>query len=572
MDYKSPIKKLVLLNPNTKTVHMRKIVFIYILVFASLYSSAQSISWLWANNAGNEAMNETLSIAKDNIGNTYALGYFSEVSLQLGSFNLSASGLADILLIKYDQSGNIVWATSAGKVGNDYGNSVHCDVFGNVWITGSFESATLQFGSVTLINSGVVDFYIAKYDSQGNPVWAGTATGLNEEYGNELTSDSLGNIYVSGTFNGTIDFGNGPISNSGGYDIFLAKYFNSGGLVWAKKFDSFSSEDIYDMEVGPDGFLYMTGYFYTSPIIFGQDTLTSAGSCDAFLVKADTAGDVQWAKSFGGTGDDFSLSISTTASGLIYLGGNFTSDPMTFDNTSMANSGFEDLFIIQCDTSGNLNWSKSAGGLYYETIWSLSADTNGNVYTIGFFSGFSLTLDSITMNITFPPLNSDVFVAGYDIGGNVLWATSLAGSSEDYGYDIVTHSNGMICVVGNFMSPSLTLGQYVLPRATLSPGDIFMAALSIETGLPDDDSDEMSGIIFPNPVADIATLKFPENYFVKLVVVYDMQGRKILQINDPSKHEIEIDFQTIANGMYTVQWVDSKGKSNQSKIVVNRNQ
>src|SRR4029077_7731002 len=95
-------------------------------------------------------------------------------------------------------------------------------------------SYSLNFGATTLYNSGSGDFFIAKYDSSGNVLWAKSSTGIGDELGFKITTDISGNIYVTGLYTSTVTFGNTTLMNSGAEDIFIVKYDASGNMLWAK--------------------------------------------------------------------------------------------------------------------------------------------------------------------------------------------------------------------------------------------------------------------------------------------------------------------------------------------------
>jgi hypothetical protein len=132
--------------------------------------------------------------------------------------------------VKYDSSGNVVWANKAGGNYEDVGNSIAVDGSGNCYITGYF-SSTSTFGSLTLICQSTVyyDVFVVKYDSSGNVVWAKNAgDAITYEAGNSITIDDIGNSYVTGSFMGSITLGSFTLTNKGSSDIFIVKYDDSG--------------------------------------------------------------------------------------------------------------------------------------------------------------------------------------------------------------------------------------------------------------------------------------------------------------------------------------------------------
>src|SRR5258706_5562555 len=94
------------------------------------------------------------------------------------------------------------WARSAGSVNDDYSNATCTDASGNVYITGTFQGSTITFGSYTLHNTatGNLDVFIVKYDAGGNVVWAKSGGGTLNDWAYGITTDLNGNVFITGHF------------------------------------------------------------------------------------------------------------------------------------------------------------------------------------------------------------------------------------------------------------------------------------------------------------------------------------------------------------------------------------
>ena len=303
-------------------------------------------SVLWAKSAGSSAIDQGFGIAADENGNSYVTGNFAD-SINFGSQTLTSSGVEDIFIVKYDSVGTEVWAKSAGGINNDYSTSVVIDESGNSYITGYFSSTSLIIGSTTLTNTGSWDIFRIKYDNQGNVVWAKSEGGTNDDEGKSISVDVNGNTYVTGRFvSSSISFGNTTLNSSGYFNTFIAKYDTNGNPLWAKA--AGSSEGV-GISSNITGNIYVTGYFYSSIINFSGITLTNDTTnftADIFVVKYDTTGTILWAKSAGGSKSDHVASISLDVSGNCYFTGFFTSQPITFaSNSFIADSS--DVFIAK---------------------------------------------------------------------------------------------------------------------------------------------------------------------------------------------------------------------------------
>ena len=127
----------------------------------------------------------------------------------------------------------VVWATSAGGEGLDYGQAVAVDAAGYSYVTGAFyDSATFADGEGALTSAGGSDIFVAKYDSSGDLVWANSAGGTSADVGYGIAVDADGNSYVTGSITGVATFGTVQIFGLGAEAVFVAKYDSSGNLVW----------------------------------------------------------------------------------------------------------------------------------------------------------------------------------------------------------------------------------------------------------------------------------------------------------------------------------------------------
>jgi hypothetical protein len=148
-------------------------------------------------------------------------GYFEE-GVDFGSGLLVSVGGPDIFVAKLDGSGNHLWSKQFGDSGYQYGRSIDTDRSGNVIVAGSFGSA-VDFGGGTLRSAGSDDLFVAKFDSSGSHLWSRRFGDTHQQLNVAIDNDSLGNVLMTAYFEGTADFGGGPLTSEGGYDIFVAK-------------------------------------------------------------------------------------------------------------------------------------------------------------------------------------------------------------------------------------------------------------------------------------------------------------------------------------------------------------
>lgn len=228
------------------------------------------------------------SITTDSLGNSYVVGDTNH------AITGAQTGRIDFFIAKYDSSGTLAWVKQAGVSGGDsVALGVSMDSSGNAYITGY---TTKAFSGQT--QHGAEDYFIAKYDSSGNQVWIKQVGGsdINNDVteGKGISVDANGNSYITGITNvgisGQVEMGFG--------DYFIAKYDTNGNLQWTKQVGGSLSTQTngYGISSDSSGNSYITGS--TTGSISGQPQI---GSTDYFVAKYDSDGNLKWAKQTAGS-------------------------------------------------------------------------------------------------------------------------------------------------------------------------------------------------------------------------------------------------------------------------------
>jgi hypothetical protein len=303
----------------------------------------------WSKRFGGSSSDSGNSVSVDSSGNVYITGDFSSSTIDFGGGSLTNAGSSDLFLAKFDSNGNHLWSKRFGGSNDDYGYYVSVDRSSNVYITGYFHSSTIDFGGGKLTNAGVSDIFLTKLDSSGNHLWSKRFGGSSWDKGSSVSVDSSGNVYITGYFySSTIDFGGGALTNAGGYDIFIAKFDSNGNHLWSERFGGSNSDYGQSVSVDSSGNVYITGYFYSSTIDFGGGALTNANApyySDIFLAKFDSNGNHLWSKRFGGSNDDYGNSVSEDKSGNVYVTGFFYGSNIDFGGCPLSSEGNQDIFL-----------------------------------------------------------------------------------------------------------------------------------------------------------------------------------------------------------------------------------
>ncbi|MDH3589388.1 MAG: SBBP repeat-containing protein [Gammaproteobacteria bacterium] len=445
----------------------------------------------WAKQAGGPSNESGRDIAVDDSGNSYVTGFFAgEATFGEGEVNettLSGAGSSDIFIARYDGNGDLLWAKQAGGVSGEAGTGIAVDGSGNSYVTGSFTN-TATFGEVgneiTLASNDWNDIFIAKYDSSGDLVWAKQAgdpdaTFANDE-GNGIAVDGLGNSYVTGSFRGPGTFGEGvnevTLSGFGFEDIFIARYDSAGNLSWAKQAGGGNSDEGQGMAVDGSGNNHVTGQFQGSAT-FGEGvnevTLSSVGFDDIFIANYDSSGDLLWVKQAGGAGATDVLGIAVDGSGNSSVTGQFQGSA-----TFGASEPNETTLTVAPNGGMFIARYDSSGALMWaEQAGGVTGSATGTGIAVD-VSGNSYVGGEFSGSATFGITvltsagSEDIFIAKYDGSGTPLWAEQAGGTSADLGRGIGVDGSGNGYVTG-FFGGTATFDATNLTSD--GEGDIFIA-------------------------------------------------------------------------------------------------
>ncbi|KKN55784.1 hypothetical protein LCGC14_0578910 [marine sediment metagenome] len=345
-------------------------------VFLLKYDSAGNL--LWNRTWGQSDYDYGYGIAIDSTGNVFVTG----------------RALSKIFIRKYDSSGNLLWAKTWGAA---WAPKIALDASGNAFITGSTDS----------YGAGSSDAFILKLDSSGNQLWVKIWGGSERDLGIEISLDYLGNAFILGR---TLSYG------AGSEDVFLLKYNSTGNLLWDRTWGGSSHDYANDITLDASGNAFITGTTWS----YGT------GPTDAFLLKFDSSGNLQWDKTWGGSGGESGWEIAIDDSGYVYIAG----------ETSSYGAGYEDAFLLKYDSSGNLQWDKTWGGSANDYGRGIALDAIGNIYLTGMTSSYGVGY-------------SDLFFGKYDSSGNKLFEKTWGGYGYDYLKGIAIDSSGNTFITGD---------------------------------------------------------------------------------------------------------------------------
>lgn len=321
-------------------------------------------NYVWAKRMGGSSSETALSIAVDTLGSVLTTGSFNgtaDFDPGAGTLSLTSAGGNDVFISKLNSNGNHIWTKQIGINGTDYGNGITCDLAGNVFVSGVFESIT-DFdpspATFNLTSAGFTDAFVLKLNANGNFVWAQRMGSTSTDLSRAITLDASGNVLSTGEFQGTADFdpgaGSYTLTSAGVRDIYVSKLNPSGNFVWATQIGSTANDIGYSLKTDANNNVYVTGTFIGT-VDFdpgaGSYTLTSSPSVyDVFILKLDMNGSFIWAGSCGSTSGDDSYSIFVDPSNNIYATG-FYQGTVDFDmgtgTFNLTSGGQRDAFVLK---------------------------------------------------------------------------------------------------------------------------------------------------------------------------------------------------------------------------------
>ncbi|HWE38909.1 MAG TPA: SBBP repeat-containing protein [Isosphaeraceae bacterium] len=431
------------------------------------------LKWAAGLGGGDLVANATRT---DSAGDIYVAGDFSgSVNLNpSGNTTLTSHGGRDAFVAKFSSTGALLWARDLGGSGTDAANSLAIDSVGDVYVGGSFQG-TAAMGAVSLAGGGNGSAFVAKLDGSGNVAWARAGTSPSAAQVNDLAVDSAGDVFAVGRFTGSANFGgvNLAAPSASYYNGFVVKYNASGAQAYATGFGGSSWTQANAVAVDSSGDAYVGGNNYGATTI-GTRTLPYGGGYDGFLAKFNPSGAASWGLDLGGNGTDMVQGVAVDGQGSAYVTGEFSSTA-TFGTASLTSHGLMDSMVAKVDGAGNVAWAKSFGGAGNDMGMAVAVDSTGAVTVGGTFNGTVAVAPGITLTSAGA---GDAFALRLDGNGNATWAQGFGGAGSDGATALAVDGSGNVDMVGNYAGPAI-FGTTVLPNA--GPADIFVAQLGQST-------------------------------------------------------------------------------------------
>ncbi len=405
---------------------------------------------------------------------------------------------------------NYHWDWAAGGKGAFEGWDIAVDNSGNVYGAGSNIADTVIFGTDTFANLGIPSTaaLVAKYNPFGNFLWASKTENAKFAIPLGLATDTSDNLYLFGKYGGDLKIGSIALSNPSpdkAGEYFLAKYSPLGVVEWIINVGNSNFNYVVYWStfngIASDGqAIYITAAFNSAVMQIGGTTLVnkdpSGTTYDVFTAKISLSGNIVWAKSLGGSQDDFSTGVAVTPGKNVYVTGYFTSDSVTFGGTTLLTDSVSynggNVFLAKYDQNGNPLWAQNPAG-NGNFSGGVATDALENAFIVGtFYNKISFGTDTFTDATS----AANLFLAKYNAPGDLIWAKKVNGSCS--GYAVVTDICGNVWVSGgtgaDTSSVIIDTTVLKLPTGTFDP--MFLGCWNT-TGT------YLSGLILPSAGDDL---------------------------------------------------------------------
>ncbi len=539
----------------------------FLLAFTFLYilSNAQSLTYEWANVLFGYDYDNIEGLYVENNGNIYITGEFQstiDFDPSAQNYELTSNVSNDIFIAKYTSSGDFIWAKQLSGTSNEESVYISGDISGNIYITGTYEG-TLDFDPATGISehtsNGGEDLFLAKYDCNGNFLWANSFGNSALQRSSKLIIDDNDNVIFTGFFVGTIDFDPGSGIEEltsidvgmGGSDIFLAKYDSNGDFIWVNSYADITNEQSFDLCLDNSGNIIMTGYWcdnlFTKQFFIYR--IDSNGSpVDGFMIPCDI--------------ESVGYSITTDVSNNFYVTGIYqgTIDFDLSTNVSeLTSQGYKDVFIAKYNTNFSFVWAKSIGGTSTDEPVNINLSSDNTIQVAGNFKDI-VDFDPGSGTDFFTSLGeTDIFILNLDTAGNYI-SKNIIG---DLSYDVIDRmyfNNGNMIIAGSFDGTvDFDPGSNIENLSSIGNDDIFIAKYNTPVGI-NFISESNDLIIYPNPTTGKFTIDI--SVFDKIEILNTL-GQVVIETKKQN-----IDIRNLSDGIYLVK-VSLGNETISEKIIKN---
>ena len=512
----------------------------------------------WSTFVGASDVEESYSSAVDNNLNTYVTGYTASTNFPTtsGVIQPNKQGFYDSFLTKLDTTGNVIWSTYYGGLGDEYGYEILTDSDDNVYLVGYTNGNDLLMSSSGVfqtISAGSYDSFILKLDSSGNFIWGTYFGGTGGDFAIAADIDNQNNIIIGGyTSSSDLQNLNGFQGASGGaLDAFTAKFDSTGNLIWSTYCGGSNSEDVHTLHVDDQNNVIIAGETYSTDFPFSPSAFQTgiAGNLDMFIVKYDSLGNRIFSTYFGGFNNEDANGLSSDKDGNIYLVGYTESSDFPVLGSSVyqpLKNGGKDGFIVKFTSVGIPIRSTFLGGGQEDRFTCVEVSSTNALYVGGFTFSSNLPLIGTSYQNTIAGLSDGMYFK-LDTALSPNYSTYIGGVSADYLNNLSIDDNQLLTFSGFSSSNNFPTTSNVFQENLAGQSDAFVfqsdSVFSLSTSFYKASNLNNVMSIYPNPCENYLKIEidsFNSASEYKLEI-YSLDGKLMISYEIDNQKEIMLE-------------------------------
>jgi len=502
-----------------------------VIVFTCVDVQSQPLSILWQQCYGGSADDFGVSVLPSNNG-FMLLGQTSSNDVQVNGNH----GEEDFWLVNIDSSGNFLNSKCYGGSDFDAPSQMISCPGGGFALFGSTPSVN---GTVTG-NHGGIDYWIIRVDDDGNFLWQKCLGGSWMDIGRRISVTYDSGFVCIGWSNSQ----DGDVTgNHGAFDFWAVKLDKNGNVKWEKSLGGSSQDDGLCVTATSDKGVIVGGWTGSAD---GDVQCLHHSEIDAWVLKLDSTGSIEWQKCYGGSLTDCITSIVQLDDGSYMYAGTTQSN----DGDVSGNHGGYDYWVIKTDHWGNLIWQKCYGGGNDETPYFIKRLSDGN-FIIG---GDTYSNDGdVTNNHSFQDYK-DMWLIKISPEGNLIWQQCFGGTDNETMHDVVELSGQRLFAIGGSYTMNNT-GNVQCTHHGPGTDDMWLLMVYDSTMVGVNEHPDLSdGLkVYPNPAGDFVkfSCKTKDNITEIRIQIIDQLGQVFKVLNMPATaNEMTWDTSKVQSGVY----------------------
>ncbi len=397
----------------------------------------------WMIYLGGSDADVALQVVMDADGNALVSGNSASADFD-GRMNSNSGGDWDSTALKVSPSGELLWMTYLGGSGDDRGRGITIDPQGRIFVSG-FTSSPNFAGRTNSYIGGDHDTYMLELDADGQLQWMKYFGGTGDDRGRVVTLTGQGSAMITGETSSTDFQGRRNAYHGGEWDAFVLKVDLAGQVQWVMYFGGSDADLGYTMGIDTRNDVFLCGYTW-SPDFVGRNN-AHHGNCDSFVLKYKPSGDLVWMTYCGGSADDETWSLAVDARDDVVVAGRSASTDFA-GRTNDYIGGPSCVVVLKVNAAGTLQWMTYFGGAGEDGARNVVLDTRGHALVTGHSDSpdFQGAIN--------PPAGgtNDGYLLRVDPWGNLGWMMYLGGSNLDFEFGIVMDGEDHVMVGGRSTS------------------------------------------------------------------------------------------------------------------------